>query len=129
MAVGKEIRTKINSVKNTQKITRAMEMVAASKLRKTQDRMAASRPYADREFQSENSGWNFLAQGGQGGTTWDNSDNMYVKYQGIWYGMYLRADGSWYLRGSLNTPVVALENGSAYYYYRRGANLLYTAQP
>jgi len=48
MAVGKEIRTKINSVKNTQKITKAMEMVAASKLRKTQDRMAASRPYADR---------------------------------------------------------------------------------
>jgi F-type H+-transporting ATPase subunit gamma len=48
MAVGKELRTKINSVKNTQKITRAMEMVAASKLRKTQIRMAASRPYADR---------------------------------------------------------------------------------
>ena len=48
MAVGKELRTKINSVKNTQKITRAMEMVAASKLRKTQSRMAASRPYADR---------------------------------------------------------------------------------
>ncbi len=48
MAAGKELRTKINSVKNTQKITKAMEMVAASKLRKTQDRMAASRPYADR---------------------------------------------------------------------------------
>jgi F-type H+-transporting ATPase subunit gamma len=48
MAVGKELRTKINSVKNTQKITKAMEMVAASKLRKTQDRMAASRPYAER---------------------------------------------------------------------------------
>ena len=48
MAVGKEIRTKIKSVKNTQKITKAMEMVAASKLRKTQDRMAASRPYAAR---------------------------------------------------------------------------------
>jgi F-type H+-transporting ATPase subunit gamma len=48
MAVGKELRTKINSVKNTQKITKAMEMVAASKLRKTQDRMEASRPYAER---------------------------------------------------------------------------------
>ncbi len=48
MAAGKELRTKINSVKNTQKITKAMEMVAASKLRKTQERMAASRPYADR---------------------------------------------------------------------------------
>jgi len=47
MAVGKEIRTKITSVKNTQKITRAMEMVAASKLRKTQDRMTAARPYAE----------------------------------------------------------------------------------
>ena len=47
MAVGKEIRTKITSVKNTQKITSAMEMVAASKLRKTQDRMKAARPYAD----------------------------------------------------------------------------------
>ncbi len=48
MAVGKEIRGKINSIKNTQKITRAMEMVAASKMRKAQDRMRASRPYADK---------------------------------------------------------------------------------
>ncbi len=46
MAVGKEIRTKVKSVQNTQKITRAMEMVAASKMRKAQDRMRASRPYA-----------------------------------------------------------------------------------
>ena len=46
MAVGKDIRTKIVSVKNTQKITRAMEMVAASKMRKAQNRMAAARPYA-----------------------------------------------------------------------------------
>lgn len=46
MAVGKEIKTKIASVKNTQKITSAMEMVAASKMRKAQDGMAASRPYA-----------------------------------------------------------------------------------
>jgi F-type H+-transporting ATPase subunit gamma len=48
MASGKEIRTKIASVKNTQKITKAMQMVAASKLRRTQQRMAASRPYAER---------------------------------------------------------------------------------
>ena len=48
MAVGKEIRTQIKSVKNTQKITRAMEMVAASKMRKAQDRMRASRPYAEK---------------------------------------------------------------------------------
>ena len=48
MAVGKEIKTKIKSVKNTQKITKAMEMVAASKMRKAQDRMAAARPYAQR---------------------------------------------------------------------------------
>lgn len=47
MAGAKEIRTKIASVQNTQKITKAMEMVAASKMRKTQDRMAASRPYAE----------------------------------------------------------------------------------
>jgi F-type H+-transporting ATPase subunit gamma len=47
MAVGKEIKTKIGSVKNTQKITSAMEMVAASKMRKAQDSMAASRPYAN----------------------------------------------------------------------------------
>ncbi len=46
MAVGKEIRTKIGSIKNTQKITRAMEMVAASKMRKTKDRMLATRPYS-----------------------------------------------------------------------------------
>jgi F-type H+-transporting ATPase subunit gamma len=48
MANLKEIRTKIGSVKNTQKITKAMEMVAASKLRRTQDRMEATRPYADK---------------------------------------------------------------------------------
>lgn len=48
MAVGKEIRTQIGSIKNTQKITRAMEMVAASKMRKAQDRMQASRPYAEK---------------------------------------------------------------------------------
>lgn len=46
MAVGKEIRTKIASIKNTQKITRAMEMVAASKMRKTQNKMLATRPYS-----------------------------------------------------------------------------------
>ena len=51
MAVGKEIRTKIGSVKNTQKITSAMEMVAASKMRRTQDRMASSRPYAEKVLQ------------------------------------------------------------------------------
>jgi F-type H+-transporting ATPase subunit gamma len=44
----KEIRTKIASIKNTQKITKAMQMVAASKMRKAQDRMRAARPYAER---------------------------------------------------------------------------------
>lgn len=48
MAVGKEIRGKIKSVENTKKITKAMEMVAASKMRKTQDRMRAARPYAEK---------------------------------------------------------------------------------
>ncbi|WGE85223.1 F0F1 ATP synthase subunit gamma [Actinobacillus equuli] len=47
MAGAKEIRTKIASVKNTQKITKAMEMVATSKMRKTQERMAAGRPYSE----------------------------------------------------------------------------------
>ena len=47
MASGKEIRSKIKSVQNTKKITKAMEMVAASKMRKAQDRMRAARPYAD----------------------------------------------------------------------------------
>ena len=46
MAVGKEIRNQIKSIQNTQKITRAMEMVAASKMRKAQSRMQASKPYA-----------------------------------------------------------------------------------
>jgi F-type H+-transporting ATPase subunit gamma len=48
MAAGKEIRTKIKSVQNTQKITRAMQMVATSKMRKTQDRMKQARPYAEK---------------------------------------------------------------------------------
>ena len=50
MAGAKEIRTKIASIKNTQKITRAMEMVAASKMRKTQERMRASKPYATKIY-------------------------------------------------------------------------------
>lgn len=48
MAAGKEIRTQIKSVKNTQKITRAMEMVAASKMRRAQERVRAARPYAEK---------------------------------------------------------------------------------
>jgi F-type H+-transporting ATPase subunit gamma len=48
MAGGKEIRTKIKSVKSTQKITKAMEMVAASKMRRAQDRMRSARPYANK---------------------------------------------------------------------------------
>jgi F-type H+-transporting ATPase subunit gamma len=48
MAVGKEIRTKIKSVQNTQKITSAMEMVAASKMRRAQERMNAARPFAEK---------------------------------------------------------------------------------
>ena len=48
MAAGKEIRGKIKSVENTKKITKAMEMVAASKMRKAQERMQAARPYSDK---------------------------------------------------------------------------------
>jgi F-type H+-transporting ATPase subunit gamma len=48
MAGAKEIRGKIVSIKNTQKITKAMEMVAASKMRRAQDRMRAARPYAEK---------------------------------------------------------------------------------
>ena len=48
MAAGKEIRGKIKSVENTKKITKAVEMVAASKMRKAQDRMRAARPYSDK---------------------------------------------------------------------------------
>ncbi len=48
MSQAREIRTKIASIKNTQKITRAMELVAASKMRKAQDRMAVSRPYSEK---------------------------------------------------------------------------------
>src|SRR5690606_36295065 len=48
MAGAKGIRSQLKSIQSTQKITRAMEMVAASKMRKAQDRMAASRPYAEK---------------------------------------------------------------------------------
>src|SRR3954466_8977280 len=48
MAAGKEIRTKIKSVENTKKITKAMEMVAASKMRKAQERMRHARPYSEK---------------------------------------------------------------------------------
>lgn len=50
MAGAKEIRTKIASIKKTQKITRAMQMVAASKMRRTQERMRASKPYAEKIY-------------------------------------------------------------------------------
>ena len=46
MAAGKELRTKIKSVENTKKITKAMEMISVSKMRKAQERMRAARPYA-----------------------------------------------------------------------------------
>ncbi|MDX1457284.1 MAG: F0F1 ATP synthase subunit gamma [Marinobacter sp.] len=52
MAVGKEIRNQISSIKSTQKITSAMEMVAASKMRKAQERMQATRPYAQKMLQA-----------------------------------------------------------------------------
>ena len=48
MAIGKEVKTKIASIGSTQKITSAMEMVAASKMRRAQDRMAVGKPYAQR---------------------------------------------------------------------------------
>src|SRR3978361_1326234 len=48
MAAGKEIRGKIKSVENTKKITKAMEMVAASKMRRAQERMRKARPYAEK---------------------------------------------------------------------------------
>src|SRR5436190_3418139 len=48
MAVGKEIRGKIKSVENTRKITKAMEMVSVSKMRKAQERMRQARPYSDK---------------------------------------------------------------------------------
>jgi F-type H+-transporting ATPase subunit gamma len=48
MAAGKELRTKIKSVENTKKITKAMEMISVSKMRKAQERMRAARPYADK---------------------------------------------------------------------------------
>jgi len=51
MAGAKEIRTKISSINKTRKITRAMEMVAASKMRKTQERMRASKPYANKIYE------------------------------------------------------------------------------
>lgn len=51
MAGAKEVRSKIASIKSTQKITKAMQMVAASKMRRAQDRMAASRPYAEKILQ------------------------------------------------------------------------------
>lgn len=51
MAIGKEVRNKISSIKSTQKITSAMEMVAASKMRKAQERMRATRPYAEKMLQ------------------------------------------------------------------------------
>ncbi|MFZ5548383.1 MAG: F0F1 ATP synthase subunit gamma [Pseudomonadota bacterium] len=77
MAVGKEIRGKIKSVENTKKITKAMEMVAASKMRKAQERMRSARPYSDKvrniaanlsqanpEYQSA-----YMRSGGKSGNT------------------------------------------------------------
>ena len=51
MAGSKEIRTKIKSVQSTRKITKAMEMVSAAKMKKAQDRMRATRPYVERALQ------------------------------------------------------------------------------
>ena len=48
MAAGKELRTKIKSVENTKKITKAMEMISVSKMRKAQERMRSARPYSEK---------------------------------------------------------------------------------
>ena len=48
MASGKELRSKIKSVENTKKITKAMEMISVSKMRKAQERMRAARPYSEK---------------------------------------------------------------------------------
>ena len=68
MAVGKEIRGKIKSVENTKKITKAMEMVAASKMRKAQARMRAARPYSGklRELQDAGTQAQAVAIGSKG---------------------------------------------------------------
>ena len=68
MAGSKEIRTKIKSVQNTRKITKAMEMVAASKMRKAQERMRHARPYGDkiRDWQGEGRGVQLCAIGNKG---------------------------------------------------------------
>ena len=60
MAAGKEIRTKISSIQSTQKITSAMEMVAASKMRKAQDRMQLGKPYARRMRSVSRPYWRIL---------------------------------------------------------------------
>jgi len=64
MPSSKEIRTKIKSVQNTRKITKAMEMVAASKMRKAQERMRRARPYAEKpQYRgAEERGAEFLRQ-------------------------------------------------------------------
>lgn len=113
MAAGKEIRTKIKSVQNTQKITRAMQMVSTSKMRKTQERMRQARPYAEkvREVMAHLAQINPSARS----TSPFLRDPKEIKRVGI---ILITADKG--LCGGLNTNAVKLFNEKLRDYTSRG---------
>lgn len=113
MAAGKEIRTKIKSVQNTQKITRAMQMVSTSKMRKTQERMRQARPYAEkvREVMAHLAQINPSARS----TSPFLRDPKEIKRVGI---ILITADKG--LCGGLNTNAVKLFNEKLRDYASRG---------
>lgn len=113
MAAGKEIRTKIKSVQNTQKITRAMQMVSTAKMRKTQERMRQARPYAEkvREVMAHLAQINPSARS----TSPFLRDPKEIKRVGI---ILITADKG--LCGGLNTNAVKLFNEKLRDYASRG---------
>ncbi|MFY9329205.1 MAG: F0F1 ATP synthase subunit gamma [Georgfuchsia sp.] len=139
MAAGKEIRTKINSVQNTRKITKAMEMVAASKMRKAQERMRAARPYSEkiRQLAANLSHANiseyrhpFLAKQAEG-TTQRIGVILVTTDKGLCGGLntnVLRLLVSnmkeWEERGAGNSRITAIGNKGLSFMQRLGANIV-----
>jgi hypothetical protein len=74
-----------------------------------------------------NQGWQFSAQGGQAGTSWENSDRMFMEYNGAFYNLYLGPGGRWYIQNTSVLAPVALQHGKSYYYYSAGTAFTWTA--
>jgi hypothetical protein len=90
-------------------------------------------PFAQSQAESSGTGaeqgWNFDAQGGTGGTGWDDSDRMFMQSDSVFYNLYLGSDGRWKIQNSTVNAPVTLEFGRSYYYFNHGTTFSFTPTP